>query len=308
MHLQRLCVLARELTARGGNQRLRSACSIPRTEQRAFGDAEGVRHNLRALAHRCDALATHKADAAAYSAEAEQLEQVLGKPTSAKQVFSRIDGLPSTQPDLPEQLAALAPRDKGEHAPPPRGAKSGTLTWCKWEQSISDVTVTVPLPPGVQKRSLSVGFRRQGLSVSLTGGVIIADAALGGRIQTDECTWTLSDGAVCVTLEKAENKVWDYLLNEPPPPPPTTTSGDAATTASAAAPVAASVDVSDPETRATRVAAALSGLGIADPSAERLLGAAIGAELAPPKPTAVATGPTEQAASPPRTGAAAHES
>ena len=110
---------------------------------------------------------------------------------------------------------------------------------------------------------------------------------------------------MCITLEKAEKRVWDYLLSEPPP------------TTTRAAPSAASAisygatrregavdvsDVSESEVRAKQMAAALSGLTIAEPDAKGLMDAAIGAELAPPKPLAVATGPTEQAGTPPRTG------
>ena len=280
---------------------------------RAFGDSEGVRHNLHAIAHRCDAKA-RTAEAAKYKAEADQLEQILGKPSSAKQIFSRLDGLPSMQTDLPEQLSALAPRQAGKSAPPPRGAKRGTLPWCEWEQSISDVTITVKLPSGVQRQSLAIDFGRQGLRVALKGGVVVADVELGGRIMPDECTWTLGDGAACLTLEKAERKVWDYLLSQPPAPPLPPSNASAASSAlpsssspadlAAAAAPYLGVDISETDDRAAQVTAALSGLAVADPSAAaRLMCAAASSHVAPPKPPPlVATGPTEQAASPPRTG------
>jgi hypothetical protein len=280
---------------------------------RAFGDAEGVRHNLRALAHRCEAIDGRKEEAAKHNAEAEALELIIGKASStAKHVFSSIGELPSmSRPELPEQLAALPPRPTtgAKHAPPPRGAKSGKLPWCEWEQSIADVTVMVALPAGTRKGSLTIGFRRSGLSVALRGGVVIADVELGGRVQIDECTWTLVDDAVCITLEKAEKKVWDYLLSEPPTT--TTTSNNnnsdnnaASGSAGAISPGPGAVDVSDAEAeaRANQVASALSGLAIGEPDVEALMGAAIGADLAPPRPVAVATGPTEQVGSPPRTG------
>lgn len=179
---------------------------------RAFGDIEGVRHNLRALAFRCEALEL-KVEAASYATEADRVEAVVGNARhSAKQVFGQIDHLPPThmpeqQQQLPE-LAGLLPRVDAPSQP--RGAKMGTLSWCQWAQSISDVTVTVPLPPGVTRRSLSITFGRQSLRVALAGGVVIAEERLHGRILTDECTWTMADGAACIVLEKAERIVWDW--------------------------------------------------------------------------------------------------
>ena len=130
--------------------------------------------------------------------------------------------------------------------------------------------------------------------------------------------WTLGDGAACLTLEKAEPKVWDYLLSQPPAPlrlPPSNasaassalpSSSSPADLAAAAAPYLG-VDISETDDRAAQVTAALSGLAVADPSAAaRLMCAAASSHVAPPKPPPlVATGPTEQAPReipPPRTG------
>ena len=130
----------------------------------------------------------------------------------------------------------------------------------------------------------------------------------------DECTWTLGDGAACLTLEKAERKVWDYLLSQPPAPPlpPSDASAASSAVASSSSPadLAAAaapylgVDISEVDDRAAQVTATLSGLAVAEPSAAaRLMCAAASSHVAPPKPPPpVATGPTEQAAPSPRTG------
>lgn len=278
---------------------------------RAFGDAEGVRHLLRTLAQRCDAL-DRKADSAKHTAEANAVEAIIGRPSSAKQVFGFLDGLPLPGQQPPAELSSLScpsgavkPRERQV-----RGAKRGKLPWCTWEQTVTEMTVTVPLPADVPRKSIEVSYRRQGLSVSLKGGIVVAEVELNGRVQQDECTWTVEGGAALIVLEKAEKKVWDWLTLEAPKEEVASTAADSA--ASAAASVAA-LDVSDAEARtarattqvaASQLAATLTGLAAPEPDAERLMDAAIVADLAPPRPAAVATGPTPQADSGTGTGSA----
>ena len=231
-------------------------------EARAFGDAEGVRHVLRVMAHRCDAIGRDQ-DAARHTAEADKIEQVIGKPISAKHVFNQVDGGRTAQPIL-EKLAA------------PRGSKTGSLPWCRWEQSIADVTLSVPLPADVRKAALSIAFSKQRVRISLTGGVVIADCVLCAPIKPDECSWTLSDGTACIMLEKVERKVWDWLEPEPP-------AHKASTTAASAA---AALDVTDPSpAAASPAAAARPAFGLAaEAPLDRLVDAVIACDLAPPRP------------------------
>ena len=154
-------------------------------ESRAFGDLEGVRHILRVMTHRCDAIG-RDSDAATYKAEADTLEDLLGASISAKHVFSQVEcGKVGPQPHLDKIPTRTAQ---------PRGHKTGILPWCRWEQSINDMTLTVALPPDVRKASLSISFIKQRLRIAITGGVVIADIVLSNQIKPDECSWTLSEG------------------------------------------------------------------------------------------------------------------
>ena len=127
---------------------------------RAFGDSEGVRHNLHAIAHRCDAKA-RTAEAAKYKAEADQLEQILGKPSSAKQIFSRLDGLPSMQTDLPEQLGPRPATGGQERATAPRSHCVARCPGASGAVDLRLVTITVnacpPASSGRASRSTLAG-------------------------------------------------------------------------------------------------------------------------------------------------------
>ena len=173
---------------------------------KAMGDAEGQRHLQRVLAFRHEALSRPE-EAARCKAEADRIEAIIGAPQSAKQIFGRTGG---------EKLDAL---DRGGAAPRSggvRGARSGKLAWCGWEQTIADVTLTVPLPEGVGKAQLQVAFKPKALHLALGGGIVLADCELFGAIRPDECSWTLSGEELTLVLEKARREIWDYLLPNAP--------------------------------------------------------------------------------------------
>eukprot|EP00440_Ansanella_granifera_P065397 gb/GFBE01070928.1/.p1 GENE.gb/GFBE01070928.1/~~gb/GFBE01070928.1/.p1 ORF type:complete len:305 (+),score=84.59 gb/GFBE01070928.1/:1-915(+) len=82
-----------------------------------------------------------------------------------------------------------------------------------WKQSEDEVEVTLK-KEGLQKgdkKLVKVVFSRQRLKVEVKGEVVI-DSALAGTTNADECTWTLSDGVVQLTLAKANEETWPELL------------------------------------------------------------------------------------------------
>jgi len=54
----------------------------------------------------------------------------------------------------------------------------------------------------MSKKRLRVEVKQEG----------IIDSALAGNTTADECTWTLSDGVLQVTLAKADEGTWPELL------------------------------------------------------------------------------------------------
>jgi len=84
-----------------------------------------------------------------------------------------------------------------------------------WRQENDEVEITFK-KEGLQKsdaKQVNVVFQRQKLKVVVKGETLL-DATLFAATQADECTWTLSDGVIQVTLTKAEDISWDTLLKE----------------------------------------------------------------------------------------------
>jgi len=84
-----------------------------------------------------------------------------------------------------------------------------------WKQSEDEVEVTFK-QEGLQKgdkKYVKVAFGRKRLKVSVKDQVII-DSPLAGNTTEDECTWTLSDGILQVTLVKEDGDTWSELLAE----------------------------------------------------------------------------------------------
>jgi hypothetical protein len=85
----------------------------------------------------------------------------------------------------------------------------------RWQQAEDEVEVTFK-KEGISKADkagVKVAFGRQKLKVEFKGEVLL-DGSLCSTIHPDECTWTLSDGILQVTLSKATESSWPTLLKE----------------------------------------------------------------------------------------------
>ncbi|CAK9018217.1 unnamed protein product [Durusdinium trenchii] len=92
-------------------------------------------------------------------------------------------------------------------------APKGETADYSWKQSEDEVEVTFK-KEGLQKgdkKYVKVAFGRKRLRVEVKDQVII-DSSLAGNTTADECTWTLSDGVLQVTLAKADEGTWPELL------------------------------------------------------------------------------------------------
>jgi len=93
-----------------------------------------------------------------------------------------------------------------------QSAPSGDTDKYAWRQTEEEVEVTFK-KEGLQKgdkKVVKVVFARERLKVEAKGDVLI-DSKLHAPTNVDECTWTLSDGELQVTLAKAEPTSWTEL-------------------------------------------------------------------------------------------------
>ncbi|CAI0468788.1 unnamed protein product [Linum tenue] len=79
-----------------------------------------------------------------------------------------------------------------------------------WGQSLQEVTITVPVPPGTKSRQISCEIRKKSLKLGLKGEpTMIIDGELLGPVKVGESFWQLEDQkTVSVLLTKSDDKNW----------------------------------------------------------------------------------------------------
>ncbi|KAK9896102.1 CS-domain-containing protein [Cystobasidium minutum MCA 4210] len=79
----------------------------------------------------------------------------------------------------------------------------------RWKQTLQDVTVSVPVPPGTRSRDLIVDIKKTKLKVGLKGKEPIMDDDLCKEVKIDDSTWTLDDQKeITISLEKVNQATW----------------------------------------------------------------------------------------------------
>mmetsp|Transcript_41325 Transcript_41325/g.76910 ORF Transcript_41325/g.76910 Transcript_41325/m.76910 type:complete len:315 (+) Transcript_41325:91-1035(+) len=96
---------------------------------------------------------------------------------------------------------------------PPPPQQGGSTDAYKWRQDTEEVEVSVNVPNDTAKADVQVQFQPKSLKVC-HGGKILVAGVLAAPCCPEGCTWTLSKGAVVVTLEKANPKPWPGLFAE----------------------------------------------------------------------------------------------
>ena len=97
--------------------------------------------------------------------------------------------------------------DEADDSPAPEG-NGGVTDKYVWTQTLSEVTVNVPLPAGTKAKMLSVDIQNKRLKVAVKGGEVLVDGDFHKRVITDDSIWTLEDGNLVVTLTKDNKMEW----------------------------------------------------------------------------------------------------
>ncbi|KAA8910634.1 putative nuclear movement protein nudC [Sphaerosporella brunnea] len=101
----------------------------------------------------------------------------------------------------PDPAAEKAAREK-------EAAEQAALPYT-WRQTIADVDLSVPVPPGTRGRDLDVVIGSKKLKVGLKGKDPIMEGDLPKNVRADECTWSLEDQkSVEIHLEKVNQMEW----------------------------------------------------------------------------------------------------
>ncbi|XP_043699251.1 protein BOBBER 1-like isoform X2 [Telopea speciosissima] len=78
-----------------------------------------------------------------------------------------------------------------------------------WTQTLQEVTVTVPVPPGTKSRFVSCEIKKNHLKVGLKGQPPIIEGDLYQSVKVDDCFWSIEDSkSISVLLTKQKQMDW----------------------------------------------------------------------------------------------------
>ncbi|CAK9009110.1 NudC domain-containing protein 2 [Durusdinium trenchii] len=83
----------------------------------------------------------------------------------------------------------------------------------EWAQNLDTVSIFVKPPPGVVAKMIECSIKANHLTLGLKGNPPFVDEDFWDTVVADESTWTLDDGELEITLQKAKKAlVWDAAL------------------------------------------------------------------------------------------------
>ncbi|KAI3471214.1 hypothetical protein Pfo_027877 [Paulownia fortunei] len=87
-----------------------------------------------------------------------------------------------------------------------------------WGQSLQEVNITVPVPPGTKSRFISCEIKKNHLKVGLKGQPPVIDGELFQPVKVDDCFWSLEDQKSISILLTKQNQMewWKYLVKGEP--------------------------------------------------------------------------------------------
>jgi hypothetical protein len=86
-----------------------------------------------------------------------------------------------------------------------------------WSQTLSEVTVTIPLPSGTRAKDLETKITGTDFSIALKGKSTIVSGKFKKSIKPSETDWQLEDGNLIVYLHKfGKQEWWSCVLDGEP--------------------------------------------------------------------------------------------
>eukprot|EP01039_Chlorochromonas_danica_P005072 gene5072-5571_t len=138
--------------------------------------------------------------------KAEEIPAVSSQPPAAPASTSDAD-----QTTTPAKEEGGEEEDDTTPAPVGNGGKTDKYVWT---QTLSELTVSVPVPSGTKTRQLNVEITNKRIKVALKGSSTpLVEGELNKRVIVDDSLWTLEDGEVVLSLQK-ENKMewWNRVI------------------------------------------------------------------------------------------------
>jgi hypothetical protein len=101
----------------------------------------------------------------------------------------------------------------------PNSMNGGTTDKYLWGQTLAELEVRVPVPPGTRGKMLDVSIKARHLRVALkASGEVLIDGDLSEAIKTDESMWALEDGSILSLSLVKQNGMnwWSRVITDEP--------------------------------------------------------------------------------------------
>lgn len=106
--------------------------------------------------------------------------------------------------------------------------KGGVTDRYSWSQSLADVSLTFPLPPGIKSKDLDITINKADIKVAIKGGAgggkVLLSGPLYKKVKIEDSTWTIEDDdkrpqckLLSVYLAKENGMEWWPLVAEGEP-------------------------------------------------------------------------------------------
>ena len=141
--------------------------------------------------------------------ETEAMKQEAGKSQSESTQVNATPTSPSKE-ELEKPTEKQSPKDDDIKEPPPLGNGGTVEGKYVWTQTLSEVSVTIPVPDHTRGRDLNVTIARNHLKVGLKKqSDWIINSPLVKTIICDDSFWTVEDGnSLVINLQKVNQMEW----------------------------------------------------------------------------------------------------
>ncbi|CAN4120830.1 unnamed protein product [Withania somnifera] len=101
------------------------------------------------------------------------------------------------------------PKEEGNKKLKPTKSNGLDMGNYSWGQSLQEVTINVPVPPGTKSRFIVVEIKKTSLKVGLKNQPLILDGEYFKEVKVDDCYWSLEDQKeISILLTKQDRSDW----------------------------------------------------------------------------------------------------
>jgi len=90
----------------------------------------------------------------------------------------------------------------------PNAGRGADFAHYSWTQTLTEVTVSVPVPAGIKARDLQVVIKKDYLKVGVKGQAPILDGDMSELVKIDDSMWAMEGSVVEITLQKQDGMHW----------------------------------------------------------------------------------------------------